>query len=163
MEFETFIQQPKKELAAIEDEIGRLRARFKHLKEKRDQLVIVIQYNVAQLQKRHKGAGVSESGAYAGLKIVDSVVSALETTQKAMNSRELTEVLLAGGFETESKTPRKYVYIALRREALKEEPRVVKQKNKFGLPSWPEDDERWNGKVPSLVRRRRRRVDVGPP
>ena len=144
MDVETFIQQPKKELAEIQDEIDRLQARFEHLKKKRDQLVIVIQYNVAQLQKRHKGAGVSKSGAYAGLKVVEGVVSVLETAQKAMNSREIIEALLAGGFETDSKTPRKYVYIALRREAMKEAPRVMKQRNKFGLPSWPEDDERWS-------------------
>ena len=135
MNFETFVQRPKKELDEIETEITRLQERISDLRKKADQLAFTIEYNTKQIQKRADGEQTKNNGPYAGLKVIAASVLILDSSPKPMPCSDITQELMNGGFETTSKKPNRYIYVALRRESMKDNPEIVKKGSLFGRPS----------------------------
>ena len=75
-------------------------------------------------------------GKYSGMALTAAAVEYLEVVGHSSETRTIANALLEGGYQTTAKNFYNNTYGTLSREAESDNPRVVKEGSKWGLPGW---------------------------
>ena len=174
MDLETLLLKAKEDLKKMESQIEKHRSEIKSfqkrmnatreqilkLKRRSNSLAFTIGYIVGYGQDDdfEPGLIVGETQeSYLGMDLIDAAVEVLRKKGEAMQASEITDAVFKGGFQHETTDRKSYVYVSLRRAALKglehgSIQKVIKRGREFGLPGW--GPERYSRTVRSRVTRK---------
>ena len=142
-------------LAHYEDELAKLedeRVKLEDARAKLDRKQVAIQKTIAGIREllglNTNGAAspsiinelVIPKNAFKGLERLDAAVKYLRLTKKPQITRDIADALVKGGWTTTSNDPADNVHSALKREARKPNPAVVKKNGKWELAEWRQQE-----------------------
>ena len=161
-EVESQIEKHRSEIIAFQKRMNVVREQIVKLKRRSNRLAFTIGYLVGYGQDEDFDPGLIAAEArqsYLGMDLIDATVEVLRKKGKAMQASEITDAVFKGGFQHETTNRKSYVYVSLRRAALKgldddSITKIIKKGREFGLPGW--GPERFSRTVRSRVTRTRR-------
>ncbi len=139
-----FIEKAKKKLAEAEARAAELKEEISHLK-------YVLKLADEGVSDDEEGS--SKLGPYTGMKLVDAAVAVLTAMLTPVRPKRLADLLLDGGYQTDSKNPHRTIVTTLQSHSRVAKIRKVAFENgKFTLPErLRARREPWHGPVPLSV------------